>query len=176
MTIKVSIIVAMANNRAIGKDNQLLWHIPEDLKYFKKTTFGKPIIMGRKTFESIGRALPGRLNIVVTRQKDFQHPQIRVVNTVEEALKVAEAHAYIDGIDEVMCIGGAEIYSSTLPKADRLYVTHVDAEIEGDAFFPEINDSEWKQISKQEFLLEDDKKKGQADNYNFSFCVYDRAS
>jgi dihydrofolate reductase len=172
MTVKLSIIVAMANNRAIGKDNKLLWYIPEDLQYFKKTTFGKPIIMGRKTFESIGKPLPGRLNIVVTRQKDFEHPGVKVVNSIEEALKVAEAQATIDGVEEVMCIGGAEIYASALSKTDRLYITFVDANIDGDVFFPEIDRDIWKETSRQSFLAADSVAKDS--HYDFAFCIFDR--
>jgi dihydrofolate reductase len=122
----LSIIVAMANNRAIGKDNQLLWHLPEDLKYFKRITMGKPIVMGRKTFESIGRPLPGRLNIVITRQQDWQHEGVKVVNSIGDALVLAEAQSLIDGKDEVMVIGGAEIYKTALAQADRLYLKRVD--------------------------------------------------
>ena len=117
--IRLSIIVAAAKNLAIGKDNQLLWHLPEDLKYFKRVTMGKPIVMGRKTFESIGRPLPGRLNIVITRQSDWQHEGVKVVHSIEEALILAESQSFIDGSDEVMVIGGAEIYKAALPKAQR---------------------------------------------------------
>ncbi|MGH1487580.1 MAG: type 3 dihydrofolate reductase [Cellvibrionaceae bacterium] len=161
----LSIIVAMANNRAIGKDNQLLWHLPEDLKYFKRITMGKPMVMGRKTFESIGRPLPGRLNIVVTRQQDWQHDGVKVVHSIDEAMALAEAQALIDGIDEVMLIGGAELYKAALPKADRLYLTRVDADIEGDAFFPEIDEAHWQEISRESFSAS-------ANNpYDYAFCV-----
>jgi dihydrofolate reductase len=161
----LSIIVAMANNRAIGQDNKLLWHLPEDLKYFKRITMGKPMVMGRKTFESIGRPLPGRLNIVVTRQQDWQHDGVRVVHSIDEAMQLAEAQAMIDGIDEVMLIGGAELYKAALPKADKIYLTRVDADIEGDAFFPEIDDAKWKEVSRESFSASDNNP------YDYAFCV-----
>lgn len=166
--VKLSIIVAMANNRAIGKDNKLLWHLPEDLKYFKRITMGKPIIMGRKTFESIGRPLPGRLNIVVTRQQDWQYEGVRVVNSIEEAMKVGEAHAFLNGDDEVMMIGGAELYQATLPQAQRLYLTRVDTEIDGDAFFPEVDESIWKEIARESF------SSSETNPYDYAFCVLER--
>lgn len=170
--ITLSIIVAMANNRAIGKDNELLWHLPEDLKYFKRMTMGKPIVMGRKTFESIGRPLPGRLNVVITRQKDWQHDGVKVVHTIDDALKLAEAQSIIDGVDEMMVIGGAEIYKTALPKADQLYITKVDAEIEGDAFFPEVDESIWEEVSKETFSAKDSELK--TNPYDYAFCRYER--
>ena len=168
INITLSIIVAMANNHAIGKNNQLLWHLPEDLQYFKRITMGKPIVMGRKTFESIGRPLPGRLNIVITRQTDWQHNGVKVVHTIDDALALAEAQSVIDGIDEVMVIGGAEIYRTALPDADRLYLTRVDADIDGDAFFPEI-DFRWQEVSRQSF--------GASGNnpYDYCFCVLEKS-
>lgn len=166
--MKLAIIVAMANNRAIGKDNKLLWYLPEDLKYFKRITMGKPMIMGRKTFESIGRPLPGRLNIVVTRQQDWKYENVRVVHSVEEALKVAEAQAFLDGVDEVMMIGGAELYQTAMPQAEKLYLTRVDAELGGDAFFPVIDESQWKEKSREEFSASDNNP------YNYAFCVLEK--
>jgi len=172
MSITLSIIVAMANNNAIGKDNQLLWHLPEDLQYFKRTTMGKPIVMGRKTFESIGRPLPGRLNIVITRQQDWQHDGVKVVHSIDDALRLAEAQSMIDGVDEVMVIGGAEIYKTALPQADKLYITRVDAEIEGDAFFPEIDSSVWQETNREGFLASDSALK--TNTYDYAFCVLDK--
>ncbi len=166
--VKLSIIVAMANNRAIGKDNKLLWHLPEDLQYFKRITMGKPIIMGRKTFESIGRPLPSRLNIVVTRQTDWLHDGVRVVNSIDEGMQVAEAQVLLDGVDEVMMIGGAELYQATLPQADRLYLTRVDADLEGDAFFPEVDETVWQEISREKFLASGNNP------YNYAFCVLEK--
>ena len=164
----ISIIVAMANNRAIGKDNKLLWHLPQDLKYFKRITMGKPIIMGRKTFESIGRPLPGRLNIVITRQTDWQHEGVKVVHCIDDALQLAQAQSFIDGGDEVMVIGGAEIYQSALPQANKLYLTRVDATIDGDAFFPEIDDTIWAESSRESFSSSENNP------YDYAFCVLER--
>jgi len=164
----LSIIVAAANNRAIGKNNQLLWHLPEDLKYFKRITMGKPIIMGRKTFESIGRPLPGRLNIVMTRQTDWQHAGVTVVNSVDEAMQIADAQAYIDGVEEVMVIGGAELYEAALPAASRVYLTRVDTIIEGDAFFPQLDEQQWHEVSRESFAASG------ANPYDYAFCVLER--
>lgn len=161
----LSMIVAMANNQAIGKNNQLLWHLPEDLRYFKRITMGKPMIMGRKTFESIGRPLPGRLNIVVTRQQDWQHEGVKVVHSIDDAMQLANAQALIDGVDEIMLIGGAELYQTALSSADKLYLTRVDADIDGDAFFPEINAMEWQEISREPFVASDNNP------YDYAFCV-----
>ena len=167
--MNISIIVAMANNRAIGRDNKLLWHLPEDLKYFKRITMGKPIIMGRKTFESIGRPLPGRLNIVVTRQKDWQHEGTRVTHSLEDAIEIAEAQAFIDGLEEVMVIGGAELYKHALPLASTLYLTRVDADIEGDAFFPEVDESVWQEVNRESF------SSSETNPYDYAFCVLEKA-
>ena len=162
------IIVAIANNYAIGKDNQLLWHLPEDLKYFKRVTMGKPIIMGRKTFESIGRPLPGRLNIVVTRQQDWQHDGVKVVHSLEDGIKLADSQAFIDGVDEIMMIGGAELYKAALPLANKLYLTRVDADIDGDAFFPKICESTWREVSRDSFSASD------SNPYDYSFCILEK--
>ncbi|EGG94407.1 Dihydrofolate reductase [gamma proteobacterium IMCC1989] len=172
MSITLSIIVAMANNNAIGKDNQLLWHLPEDLQYFKRTTMGKPIVMGRKTFESIGRPLPGRLNIVITRQQDWQHDGVKVVHSIDDALRLAEAQSMIDGVDEVMVIGGAEIYKTALPQADKLFITRVDAEIEGDAFFPEVDPAVWQETQREHHAASDSALK--TNIYDYAFCVLER--
>lgn len=136
----ISIIVAMSENRVIGVDNRLPWHLPADLQHFKSITLGKPIVMGRKTYESIGRPLPGRTNIVVTRDPDFRPDQVVVADSLQAALDAAA------GADEVMVIGGASLYAQMLPKASRLYLTVVHQVIEGDAFFPDLNDSDWKTV------------------------------
>ena len=162
MTI-LSMIVAHANNRVIGKENDMPWHLPADLAYFKKTTLGKPIIMGRKTFESIGRPLPGRKNIVISRNADYQHDGIEVVTSVEEALKCA------GDIEEVMVIGGGAIYQHCLPAANRLYITHIDADIAGDTYFPEYStDSDWQLVKEQGFRADE------KNAHNLNFCVYER--
>lgn len=147
--MKLSLIVAVSRNGVIGIDNQLPWHLPEDLKYFKSVTMGKPLIMGRKTYDSIGRPLPGRTNIVVTRDPSWQAPGVEVAQSLEVALKLGQSACEAAGADEIMVIGGEQIYRMTLPAADRLYLTQVDAEVEGDAFFPEVDFSQWQQISEQ---------------------------
>jgi dihydrofolate reductase len=140
----VSLIAALSRNRVIGNDGGLPWHLPEDLRYFARTTRGKPVIMGRRTYESVGRPLPGRLNIVISRRPDLQIEGARVVGDPEAALEAAAP------AEEVMICGGAAIYAAFLPRADRLYLTLVDTEIEGDTFFPEIDDGEWVTLSREQ--------------------------
>lgn len=163
----ISLIVAMAENSVIGRNNQLPWYLPEDLRYFKKTTLGKPIIMGRKTFESIGKALPGRTNIVISRQPDLSLPEgVRKVSSIDEALEVAEAVCLIDGMDEVMVIGGEQIYQLFMPKATTVYLTKVYADVEGDAYFTGFDESQWQLISEE-------KHQASGSNpYDYGFCVY----
>lgn len=136
----LSLIAAMATDRVIGMDNQMLWHLPADFAWFKQQTLGKPIVMGRKTYESIGRPLPGRKNIVISRQAQPADEQVTWVRSIEEAL------AATGDVEEIMVIGGGNLYSQLLPYADRLYLTHVDAELEGDTQFPEYNVEEWEPI------------------------------
>lgn len=161
MTI-LSMIVAHADNRVIGKDNDMPWHLPADLAYFKKTTLGKPIIMGRKTYESIGRPLPGRKNIVISRDKNYSAEGIETVTSVEEAL------ALVSEVEEVMVIGGGAIYQHCLPAAQRLYITHIDADIDGDTYFPDYDLKEW-QLAASEVREADEKN-----IYKLNFCVYQR--
>lgn len=148
--MKLSLIVAAAQNGVIGRNNQLPWHLPQDLKYFKATTLGKPIIMGRKTFESIGKPLPGRTNIVITRQQDWAAPGVLVAQNVEQALALGSdvRDENQQPVKEVMVIGGAEIYRHALAIADRVYLTRVHADVEGDAYFPELSDDMWKKVSE----------------------------
>ena len=149
--MKLSLIVATAQNNVIGRNNELPWHLPQDLKYFKSVTLGKPIIMGRKTFESIGKPLPGRTNIVVTRQKDWTHAGVLVALSVEGALEIAEQFRNEQDklAEEVMVIGGAEIYRHALEIADRIYLTRIDVTVEkGDAHFPDLSADKWKQVSE----------------------------
>jgi dihydrofolate reductase len=143
--MKISIIVAMAANHVIGHENRLPWHLPADLQHFKQITMGKPILMGRKTYESIGRPLPGRTNIVITRDESYTAEGCVVVHSMEEAMQAA------GDSDEVMVIGGAEFYQQALPQADALYLTLVEGEFEGDAFFPEINEDEWREVERSDF-------------------------
>ena len=139
--MRLSIVVAMDSNRLIGKDNGLPWHLPADLAFFKKLTTGNTILMGRKTFDSIGRPLPNRRNIVITRNADIEITGCEVVNSIEEALSLAQ------GETEVMVIGGAKLYQQILPIADRLYITQIESEFDGDTYFPSYNEAEWFQIS-----------------------------
>ena len=166
--VSISMIVAMADNRVIGRKNQLPWHLPHDLKYFKATTMGKPIIMGRKTYESIGRPLPGRSNIVVTTNPDFRAEGVKVVHNIDQALEVAEGVAVVDGAQEIMVIGGAQLYAEMLPRTQRLYLTQVHADIEGDAMFPELDWAQWQQLEREDYLAEG------SNPYNYSFIVYRR--
>jgi dihydrofolate reductase len=133
----VSIIVAISANNAIGKNNQLLWHLPADLKHFKEITSGHTIIMGRKTYDSIGRPLPNRRNIVITRKTDLQIENVEIVNSLQDAISLCETE------DEVFIIGGAEIYKNSISIANRIYLTTVHQEYEADVFFPELNKDEW---------------------------------
>jgi dihydrofolate reductase len=137
---RVSLIVAMAQNGVIGRGNGLPWKLPEDLRRFKASTMGKPLLMGRKTYESIGRPLPGRLNIVLTRAADWSAPGVSVVHTVEEALSAA------GDAGELMVIGGAEIYRLVMPFARRIYLTHVHAEVPGDTYFPAFDPTQWVDV------------------------------
>jgi dihydrofolate reductase len=163
----LSIIVAAAQNGVIGKNNALPWHLSEDLQYFKRVTMGKPIVMGRKTFESIGRPLPGRTNIVISRNPDFAHEGVKVAASLAAALEIAEDVALIDGTDEVMVIGGAQIYTEAFVKAQRLYLTQVHAEVEGDAYLPPIDWSRWQEIGRQ------DHDAIPPNPYDYSFVVYE---
>jgi dihydrofolate reductase len=139
----ISIIVAIGENHAIGKNNQLLWHMPSDLKHFKETTSGRTIIMGRKTFDSVGKPLPKRRNIIVTR-KDITIPGCEVVHSIKEGLALCE------GEDEVFIGGGAEIYKEAMSITDRIYLTIIHKVFDADTFFPEINKAEWKEVSRED--------------------------
>lgn len=167
--MKLALIAAMAQNRVVGIDNKLPWHLPEDLKYFKRITTGKAVIMGRKTYESIGRPLPNRTNIVITRSTEFSAPGIEVVNSLDAAIELAENVSLINAVDEVMVIGGAQIYEAALPQADRLYLTHVHANVEGDAYFPDVDMSQWNELGREDYDA------SETNPYNYSFVVYDKA-
>lgn len=166
--VRLAVIVAAARNGVIGCNNALPWHLPEDLRYFKRVTMGKPIVMGRRTFESIGQALPGRTNIVISRRPDYAPEGVRVVDSLDAALALAEDIALLDGAGEMMVIGGAEIYRAAIPRASRLYLTEVHADVEGDAFLPAIDWSEWRELSRERFAA------GEANPYDYSFVVLER--
>jgi dihydrofolate reductase len=157
----VSLIVAMARNGVIGRDNGLPWHLSTDLKRFKKLTMGRPYISGRRTFESVGIPLPGRKNIIISRRPDFAAPGVTGAGSFEEAL--AEA-----GEGEVFIGGGAEIFKLALPRADRIYLTLVHAEPEGDTFFPEVDWSEWRVTERE------DHHSDERNDHPFSFITYER--
>ena len=160
--MKLSLIAAMADNRVIGIENRLPWNLPADMKWFRQHTLGKPVIMGRKTFESIGKALPQRTNIVVSRDKTFSAPDCLVVGDLATALEaVKEA-------EEAMVIGGASFYQQTLPLADRLYLTLIHADVEGDAWFPQIDFSKWREVQRQDHYADD------KNDYDYSFLILEK--
>ncbi|PXX56640.1 dihydrofolate reductase [Pseudomonas sp. NFPP07] len=166
-SLPLSLIAALGENRVIGVDNSMPWHLPGDFKYFKATTLGKPIIMGRKTWDSLGRPLPGRLNIVVSRQADLRLEGAEVYPSLEAAVARAEEWALEQGVTELMLIGGAQLYAQGLEQADRLYLTRVALSPEGDAWFPEFDQQQWKLVSDMSNPAEGDKPA-------YSFEVWER--
>jgi len=165
---ELSIVVAVAENGVIGRDNALPWRLPEDLKYFKKITMGHPVIMGRKTFDSIGSPLPGRANIVVTRQPDWRVEGVLVAHNLESAIDMAKMDAEVNNVSQVMLIGGADLYTQGLIRCARLYLTEVHASVEGNAYFPKFDRDEWKEISRLSFAADD------VNPYPYSFVVLER--
>lgn len=161
-------IAAIGANRVIGADGSIPWRLPSDFAYFKRTTLGKPIVMGRKTFESIGRPLPGRANIVVSRQPGYQPDGVLVISGLAAALDHARSIAAADGAGEVMVIGGGAIYEQAMSYAERLYITHVDLSPAGDALFPPIDPAEWTVVEKP------DVRRGEKDNADFCVKIYHR--
>ena len=143
----ISYIVAASTNNVIGKNNQLLWSLPNDMKFFKNTTWAMPVLMGRKTYDSLGKPLPGRLNIIITRQTGWQPEGVIVVHSLDDAIAAAKQADY----KEAFIIGGGEIFKQGLPVTDRIYLTRVDAELEGDAFFPELDPQIWHMTSERSF-------------------------
>jgi len=159
----ISLIAAIGKNNELGKGNNLLWKMPADMEYFKKTTSGHPVIMGRKTFESIGKPLTNRQNIVITRDKTYIRDGVSVIHSLEEALEQSRDK------QEIFIIGGAEIYKQTMPIADKLYITHIEAEDKNaDTFFPEIIPIVWNEISHEEY------KKDKKNPFDYIFSVYER--
>jgi dihydrofolate reductase len=149
----VSLIVAIARNRAIGRDGALPWHLPDELKHFRRITIGKPVVMGRRTFESIGKPLAGRHNIIVTRNPEFQAAGCAVAPSLESAIALARVAA--DPEVEVMILGGADIFAAALPMATRLYLTEVHADIAGDVFFPDYDASAWRERSREHHVADE---------------------
>lgn len=158
--MNLTIIAAMAKGRVIGKDNDLIWHLPDDLKHFKNLTKGHHIIMGRKTYESMGRPLPARTNIVITRQKDYKADGCILVNTLEEAIQKAE------GDSQPFIIGGGEIYRQALKYAQTMELTEVNGEFDGDTFFPKFDESQWKKVERSSHPIDEKHK------YSFDFIRY----
>ncbi|ARS35922.1 dihydrofolate reductase [Pontibacter actiniarum] len=159
----ISIVVAAAENNVIGKDNDLIWYLPADLKHFKSLTMGHPMLMGRKTYESIGKPLPGRTSIVITSQKDYEAAGCIVVHSLEEAIKRG-----LELDTDMSVIGGARIYSQALPFTDKVFLTRVHASFDGDVYFPELPEDEW-QVVEQEHHGPDDKNK-----YSYTFLTLER--
>jgi len=162
--IRLSMIAAMGKNRVIGKDNDMPWHLPADLHHFKKTTLGSPIIMGRKTYDSIGRPLPGRLNIILSRNTEIEIEGCIVVDSLNKAIVLAEQEM----TEEVFITGGAHLYNKFLADADRLYITLIDEDFEGDTFFPDYTQLSWKEVSREDHLADD------KNIHNYSFITLDR--
>ncbi len=158
----ISIIVAMANNRVIGKNNKLPWYLPADLQHFKKLTLRKTIIMGRLTWESLPGLLPQRKHIVITRNKDYKAEQVKRASSLKKAIEKAKQDR------EIMIIGGASIYKEALQIADRLYLTYIDAPFDGDTFFPEIDPKQWKKVAVEQHL------KDNKNRWNYEFVTYHR--
>lgn len=160
----ISIIAAVAKNRVIGMNNSLPWHLPADMRHFRALTMGKPIIMGKKTFESLGKPLPQRLNIVLSDERDYQPAGCVVVHSLEEAIAVAGKSK------EVMIGGGASVYKQFMEKADRLYLTVIHQEFEGDAYFPEVDPAHWREVRRV------DGKADEKNPYDYSFVVFERTT
>ena len=160
----LSIIVAIANKNVIGKDNKLIWHLPEDLKHFKEKTTGHKIIMGRKTFESLGRILPNRKHIILCNdmQMDIENKDIEILDDISKLGK------YINSEEECFVIGGATIYKLLMPYSNKMYITKINQEFEGDVYFPEIKEEEWKEISKEKGL------KNEQNPYDYEYITYVR--
>lgn len=164
--MKLSMIAALAANNVIGRDNQIPWRLSTDLKRLKALTMGHHVIMGRKTYESIGRPLPGRTNVVITRQQGYAPDGAEVVHTLEEAVRLAERN----GDSEAFILGGAEIYAQAMHRADRMYLTRVHADVEGDTYFPDFDDvAEWQLVDAEHFDADG------KNEYPFSFLTYERA-
>jgi dihydrofolate reductase len=159
----ISLVVAVGKNYVIGKDNKLIWHLPADLKFFKQVTMGHHMIMGRKTFDSIGKALPGRTSVVITRNKEANFPEgVLVANSLEEAIKLC-------GNDPEICIiGGAQIFNESMKIADRIYLTMIHEEFDGDVFFTKPDPSEWQEVKREDHTPDE------KNPYHYSFCLLEK--
>ncbi|MAH85073.1 MAG: hypothetical protein CBB68_12565 [Rhodospirillaceae bacterium TMED8] len=166
--MRTSLIVAMAENRVIGIQGEIPWYVSADLKYFKQITMGLPVIMGRKTYESIGKALPGRRNLVITSSQVFAPPDADVVHDIQSAFKQARAIAKIEGGEEIFVIGGSEVYAQCLGEADRIYLTLIHGDFPGDVFFPELDEGGWIESSRVTHPPED------IGGPSFSFTILNR--
>ena len=160
----LSLVVATDENNVIGKDNKLPWHLPNDLKYFKNLTWGMPILMGRKTFESIGKPLPGRKSIVITRDQNWYYEGVEVVHTIDDAIDKAKEY----DVKEIFVIGGAEIFKTSFSTANRIYLTRIHHNFEGDVYFPEVNGDDWN-LTQNKPCMADDKNA-----YAHSFQVWEK--
>lgn len=164
----LALIAAVAQNGCIGRDNRLPWHLPEDLRFFKRVTTGKPVVMGRRTFESLGRPLPNRTNIVVTRNPAFIAPTaVRVAHSLPAALALATAVAAESGSEEILVIGGAQLYAEALPQVTRMYLTEVEAAVAGDAFFPAWDRRDWQEVARERHFHA-------PAQLHYSFVIYER--
>lgn len=168
--MKLSLICAMANNGTIGRNNALPWHLPGDLQYFKRATMGHSIIMGRKTWESIGRPLPGRTSIVITSKPDYEAEGAKVVNSLPAAIDLAEKIALIDGSEEAFVIGGAEIYRQALSVADCFHLTRVHADVDGDTRLEGFDESQWQEVWREDF------EHNETNPYDYSVCLLERVA
>ncbi|HEY0751193.1 MAG TPA: dihydrofolate reductase [Chitinophagaceae bacterium] len=165
---RLSILVAMAKNRVIGRNNKLPWHLPADLKHFKSLTMGHPIIMGRKTYESIGKPLPGRTNIIITHQADYEVPGAMVVHSIEDAFLACKKATQLDV--ENFVIGGEKLFQQTMMLCQRLYLTEIQKDFEGDTFFPQFDTNDWEEVRRDKYFDDNDGK------LEYHFVVLDRKS
>jgi dihydrofolate reductase len=165
----IALVVAMAENRAIGRGGDLPWRLSNDLRYFRKMTLGKPIVMGRRTFESFGRVLDRRLNIILTRDEEFAVDGAVVAHSLREGLEIARREARRTGVDEIMIIGGEDVFREVLPQARRIYLTEVHASPQADTWFPKLDPSTWREVAREAHQA------GPKDDHDFSFVVLDRA-
>jgi dihydrofolate reductase len=166
----IALVVAMGENRAIGRGRDLPWHLRSDMRYFRQITMGKPVIMGRRTFKSLPRVLDGRLNIVLTRDRGFVAPDAVMAHSLAEGLKAARASAARTGADEIMIIGGEDVFREVLPQTGRIYLTEVHAAPHADTWFPELDGSEWRETFREKH------EAGPKDDHDFSFVVLERAA